>query len=60
MKCVTTVKRCYDAIVTTLQKNYEKFHDLEVLGISGILTKQSILSAIYIHDFILQQDSKLS
>ena len=58
--CVSTVKKCYSAIVSTLEMIYEVSHEPEAFGISKILTKQSTLFAIYRLDFVLPQVSKLS
>ena len=54
------LRRDADAIVTTLEKNYEESRELEALEISRILTKQSTLFAIFLLDFVLPQVSKLS
>lgn len=59
-KCVTTVKKCYSAIVTTLEKIYEESHEPEALGLSRILTKKSTLFSIYLLDYILPIVAKLS
>ena len=59
-KCVATVKKCYEAIICTLEKIYEESHEPEAFGISKILSKQSTLFAIYLLDFALPQVSKLS
>ena len=45
-KCVTTVKRCCDAIVTTLENSYEEYHEPEAFGIGRMLTKQLTVFAI--------------
>ena len=37
--CVTTVKKCYGAIVSTLEMIYEVSHEPEAFGISKMLTK---------------------
>ena len=58
--CVAAVKKCYGAIVSTLEMIYEVSHEPEAFGISKILTKQSTLFAIYLLDFVLPQVSKLS
>ena len=58
--CVATVKKCFGAIVSTLEMIYEVSHEPEAFGISKILTKQSTLFAIYLLDFVLPQVSKLS
>ena len=58
--CVAAVKKCYGAIVSTLEMIYEVSHEPEAFGISTILTKQSTLFAIYLLDFVLPQVSKLS
>ena len=54
------MKRCYDAIVTTLEKNYKEYHEPKALGICRILTKQSSLFAIYLLDFVLPHVTKLN
>ena len=56
--CVSAVKRCYGAIVTTLEQIiYKESHESEALGLRKILTRSSTVLAIY---FILSQMSKLS
>ena len=59
-KCVSTVKKCYGAIVSALETIYQESHEPEVLGISKILSKPSTLFAIYLLDYILPEVSKLS
>ena len=59
-KCVSTVKKCYGAIVSVLETIYQEFHEPEALGISKILSKPSTLFAIYLLDYILPEVSKLS
>ena len=59
-KCVSTVKKCYGAIVSALETIYQKSHEPEALGISKILSKPSTLFAIYLLDYILPEVSKLS
>ena len=56
---MAAVKKCYGAIVSTLEMIYEVSHEPEAFGISKILTKQSTLFAIYLLDFV-PQVSKLS
>ena len=59
-KCVSTVKKCYGAIVSALETIYQKSYKPEALGISKILSKPSTLFAIYLLDYILTEVSKLS
>ena len=59
-KCVSTVKKCYGAIVCALETIYQESHEPEALGISKILSKPSTLFAIYLLDYILPEVSKLS
>ena len=59
-KCVSTVKKCYGAIVSALETIYQESHEPEALGISKILSKPSTLFAIYLLDYILPEVSKLS
>lgn len=59
-RCVSTVKRCYGAIVATLEQIYEESHEPEALGLSKILKRSSTLFTIYLLDFVLPQVSKLS
>ena len=59
-KCVSTVKKCYVAIVSALETIYQESHEPEALGISKILSKLSTLFAIYLLDYILPEVSKLS
>ena len=59
-KCVSTVKKCYGAIVSALETIYQESHEPEALGISKILSKPSTLFAIYLLDYIRPEVSKLS
>ena len=59
-RCVSAVKKCYGAIVTTLKQIYEESHEPEALGLSKILTRPSTLFTIYLLDFVLPQVSKLN
>ena len=59
-KCVSTVKKCYGAIVSALETIYQESHEPEALGISKISSKPSTLFAIYLLDYILPEVSKLS
>ena len=59
-KCVSTVKKCYGAIVSALETIYQESNKPEALGISKILSKPSTLIAIYLLDYILPEVSKLS
>ena len=59
-KCVSTVKKCYGAIVFALETIYQESHEPEALGISKISMKHSTLFAIYLLDYILPEVSKLS
>ena len=59
-KCVSTVKKCYVAIVPALETIYQESHEPEALGISKILSKPSTLIAIHLLDYILPEVSKLS
>ena len=60
-KCVSTVKKCYGAIVSALEETiYQESHEPEALGISKILSKPSTLFAVYLLDYILPEVSKLS
>ena len=59
-KCVSTVKKCYGAIVSALETIYQESHEPEALSISKILSKPSTLFAIYLLDYILPDVSKLS
>ena len=59
-KCVSTVKKCYGAIVSALETIYQESHEPEALGISKILSKPATLFAIYLLDYILPEVSKLS
>ena len=51
-KCVSTVKKCYGAIVSALETIYQESHEPEALGLSKILSKPSTLFAIYLLDYI--------
>ena len=57
--CVSTVNKCYRAIVSGLESIYEESHEQEALGIYKILSKPSTLFAIYLLDYILPEVSKL-
>ena len=59
-KCVSTVKKCYGAIVSAPETIHQESHEPEALGISKILSKPSTLVAIYLLDYILPEVSKLS
>ena len=59
-KCVSTVKKCYGAIVSALETIYQESNEPEALGISKILSKPSTLFAIYLLDYILPEVFKLS
>ena len=59
-KCVFTVKKCYEAIVSALKTIYQEYHEPEALGISKNLSKPSTLFAIYLLAYILPEVSKLS
>ena len=59
-KCVSTVKKCYGAIVSELETIYQESHEPEALGICKILSKPSTLFAIYLLDYLLPEVSKLS
>ena len=59
-KYVSTVKKCYGAIVSALESIYQASHEPEALSISKILLKPSTLFTIYLLDYILPEVSKLS
>ena len=59
-KCVSTVKKCYGAIVSALETIYQESNEPEALGISKILSKPSTLFAIYLLDYILPEVFKLN
>ncbi len=59
-KYVSTVKKCYGAIVCSLDSIYQESHQPEALGIRKVLLKPSTLFAVYLLDYILPQVSKLS
>ena len=45
--CATTVKRCYDAIVTTLEKRNEESRAPETLGISSLNKASKLCSHLF-------------
>ena len=47
-KCVSTVKKCYGAIVSALETIYQESHEPEALGTSKILSKPSLHCLPYI------------
>ena len=58
--CVSVVRNCFVATITTLESIYEESHEPEAYGISKIISKTSTLFAIYFLDYVLPQIPKLS
>ena len=58
--CVKTIKANYSSIVLALENIYETSHELEALGLSKGLSNHSIIAAMYLLDYILPQEAKLS
>ena len=56
-KCVSVVRNCFGATITTLESVYEESHEPEAYGISKIISKTF---AIYLLDYVLPQIAKLS
>ena len=59
-RCVKAVKANCSAIVNALNNIHKQTHKPEALGISRALCKPSIMSAMYLLDYVLPQEAKLS
>ncbi len=54
------VKESYISLVTTLEHDYETFHEPEALGLCKVLSKFSTIASIYLLDYVLPIVAKLS
>ena len=59
-RCIKSVKASYATLVTTLESNYENFHEPEALGINKVLCKFSMIAALFLLDYTLTNAAKLS
>lgn len=58
--CVKTVKENYEALVVTLESNYQNFHEPEALGLFKALCMFTTIAALYMLDYTLPTVAKLS
>ena len=59
-RCVKAVKGNYNALILTLDNNYQNFHEPEALGLQKALSKFSTVAAVYLLDNMLPIAAKLS
>ena len=57
---MSAVKASYSPIVLALENIYETSHEPEALGVSKALSSYSTIAAMYLLDYILPQEAKLS
>ena len=59
-RCVKAVKANYEALVVTLDSNYQNIHEPEALGLYQALCKFTTIAALYLLDDTLPTVAKLS
>ena len=59
-RCVKGVKANYVAIVAALENVHKESHEPEALGLGSVLKKKIKIQAIYLLDYTLPQEAKLS
>ena len=59
-RCIKAVKASYSSILLALGNIYETSHEPEALGLNKALSSHSTITAMYLLNYILPQEAKLS